>query len=100
MSSAHADSAPAETSVTVRFWASARAAAGVPEQVVPVDGTVRLLELRAAVIAAHPEAETLPRVLGVCSALVDGTPVGSRDPGDVEVRPGSVVEFLPPFAGG
>jgi molybdopterin synthase sulfur carrier subunit len=42
----------------------------------------------------------LAAVLGVCSVLVGEQPVGSQDPGAVEVRAGDTVEFLPPFAGG
>jgi hypothetical protein len=42
----------------------------------------------------------LAEVLAVCSALVGDLPVGSADPGEVIVRPGETVEFLPPFAGG
>jgi hypothetical protein len=39
-------------------------------------------------------------VIGVCSFLVDGQPVGRRDPAAVELGPDAVVEVLPPFAGG
>ena len=39
-------------------------------------------------------------VLGRCSFVVDGDPVGGRDHGSVTVRPDSVVDVLPPFAGG
>ena len=35
-----------------------------------------------------------------CSVLIGDRPVGRADPGDVVVPPGSVVELLPPFAGG
>lgn len=93
------DPAHAETHVTVRYWASAKAAAGVAEEVIAVDGPVRLSELRETAVARHRPSD-LEKVLAVCSALVDGTPVGSRDPGEVEVPPGATVEFLPPFAGG
>jgi hypothetical protein len=41
--------------------------------------------------------ERLSRVLGYCSFLVDGSAVRDRD---VSLAPGSVVEVLPPFAGG
>ena len=85
--------------VTVRYWASARAAAGVPSDELAVAGTVSLAELRDRAVALHPGTR-LEAVLAVCSALVGDRPVGSRDPATVEVRPGDVVEFLPPFAGG
>jgi molybdopterin converting factor small subunit len=85
--------------VTVRYWAAARAAAGVATDDLPVPGPVTLAHLRDRAVALHPETR-LEAVLGVCSALVGDRPVGSRDPASVEVRPGEVVEFLPPFAGG
>jgi molybdopterin converting factor small subunit len=85
--------------VTVHYWASARAAAGVSSDVVSVDGPVTLAELRARAVALHP-GTNLAAVLGVCSVLVGDQPVGSRDPASVEVAPGGTVEFLPPFAGG
>ena len=85
--------------VTVRYWASARAAAGVASDGVEVTGPVSLADLSRQAVSLHPGTR-LEAVLGVCSALVGDQPVGSRDPETVEVRPGDTVEFLPPFAGG
>jgi molybdopterin converting factor small subunit len=85
--------------VTVHYWASARAAAGVAADDIAVDGRLTLAELRERAVALHPGTR-LAAVLGVCSVLVGDQPVGSRDPGSVEVVPGDTVEFLPPFAGG
>lgn len=79
--------------ISVRYWAGARAAAGVAEE--SYDGPLTVAELRDAAIARHPESDRLAAVLGVCSVLVDG-----RQPTEAVVQPGSVVEFLPPFAGG
>jgi molybdopterin converting factor small subunit len=42
----------------------------------------------------------MARTVGVCSVLVGDRPVRSQDPATVAVAPGSVVELLPPFAGG
>jgi molybdopterin converting factor small subunit len=92
--------AQGETDVTVRYWAAARAAAGVGEDRIPTDGPLTLAEVRVRALALHPEADTLPRVIASCSVLVGDTPLGRRDPADVTVAPGSSVEFLPPFAGG
>ena len=86
-------SPPLATTITVRYWAVARAAAGLP--VALYAGPLTVAALREAAIARHPESDRLPGVLAVCSVLVDG-----RQPGDDVVQPGSVVEFLPPFAGG
>jgi len=94
------DEARPETEVTVRYWASARAAAGVAEERFPAPESFSLADLVAAAVARHPDAPGLERVLHVCSVLVDGTPMGSSDPAAVLVAPGAAVEFLPPFAGG
>lgn len=85
--------------VTVHFWASARAAAGVASEEVAVTGPVTLADVVRRVLAAH-EDPRLERVLAVCSVLVGEMPAGAHDPGEVVVRPGDTVEFLPPFAGG
>jgi sulfur-carrier protein len=85
--------------VTLRYWAAAKAAAGVAEDVVPVAGPVMLAELLERAVALHPDSR-LHAVLGVCSVLVGDRPVGSRDAGSVQFGPGETVEFLPPFAGG
>ena len=87
-------------SVTVRYWAAARAAAGVEKDVVPVADGTTLADVLAAVSGLHPEGTRLPDVLAVCSVLVGDRPVGSRSPGDVPLAPGDTVELLPPFAGG
>ena len=86
-------------SVTLRYWAAAKAAAGVGEDVVPVTGPTTLADLRERAVALHPGTR-LEAVLGVCSVLVGDRPAGSRDPAAIEVAPGQTVEFLPPFAGG
>jgi len=85
--------------IRVRYWASARAAAGVAGDDLPVDGPIMLDEVVRRAVALHPGTR-LPEVLKVCSALVGDLPVSSDDPGRVVVEPGSSVEFLPPFAGG
>ena len=85
--------------IRVRYWAAARSAAGVAEEEVPVTGPLSLTALRAAVVERHPGG-AFADVVGVCSVLVGERPVSSGDPGQVVVRPGETVEFLPPFAGG
>lgn len=91
---------PSETNVIkVHYWASARAAAGVPGDDLLVTGPLTLLEIRAHAVALHPDT-ALGAVLAVCSTLVGDLPVGTADPGALVVQPGSTVEFLPPFAGG
>jgi molybdopterin synthase sulfur carrier subunit len=86
--------------VCVRFWASARAAAGVPEVVVPVAAEVALDTLVGLVLDRLPDRDRLRSVLEVCSVLVGDRPAGAAERSSVRVPPGSTVEFLPPFAGG
>lgn len=86
-------------SVTVRYWAAARAAAGVESDLLEVTGPVSLAEVTHQVLALH-RGTRLEDVIGVCSVLVGDRPAGTRDPARVVVEPGATVEFLPPFAGG
>ena len=85
--------------IRIRYWAAARAAAGVAEEELPVEGPVRLGELVGRLVARHGDSR-LREVIAACSVLLGEQPVGSRDPDDVVVAPGTSVEFLPPFAGG
>jgi molybdopterin converting factor small subunit len=82
--------------VTLRYWAAAKDAAGVAEQIVVAD------TLAAALAQAGDggaRARLVP-VLERSSFLVDGNPVGRRAAEAVPLAEGSVVEVLPPFAGG
>ena len=86
--------------VTVRYWAAARAAAGVDSDTVDVGDGTTLAVLLKTVRELHADRPRLPDVVGVCSVLVGDRPVGATDPDDVAIRPGDTVELLPPFAGG
>ncbi|QIK75207.1 MoaD/ThiS family protein [Nocardioides piscis] len=98
MSAQRGGEVAAET-ILVRYWAGARAAAGVDQDVFEVAGPVTLAEVVRRVLAAHPAPAVEPTIRA-CSVLVGDRPVSSRNAADVEVGPGSTVEFLPPFAGG
>ncbi|MBA3524241.1 MAG: MoaD/ThiS family protein [Geodermatophilaceae bacterium] len=78
--------------VTVRYFAGARAAAGVAEESMTAS---TLSELRSAMVRAH--GEPLAPVLESASFLVDGVSV--RDPATT-LADGATVDVLPPFAGG
>jgi molybdopterin synthase sulfur carrier subunit len=80
--------------ITVRYFAGARAATGVDEEQLPVSRSWPLEELAGHLAQRHGPA--LGRVLAAASFLVDET-AGSRDR---VVPAGSVVDVLPPFAGG
>lgn len=88
-----------ETAITVRYWAGARAAAGTAEDVLDASPGMTLADVVALVLARHP-GDRMARTVAVCSVLLGEQPVGTRDPGSVVVPAGSVVELLPPFAGG
>jgi molybdopterin converting factor small subunit len=79
-------------SVTVRYFAGARAASGVDTE---AREAATLDELVGQLVDAH--GEKLARVLTACSFLVDGTSTRDRA---LSLAPGAVVDVLPPFAGG
>ncbi|MFS3127165.1 MoaD/ThiS family protein [Nocardioides sp. Bht2] len=85
------------TSITVRYWAAARAATGRHDDDFPAIEPLTLAELRSLVVARHPDADA---VLGLCSVLVNDRPVNGDAALEHQVRAGDSVEFLPPFAGG
>lgn len=82
--------------VSVRYWAAARTAAGRAAD--EYGDCASLADLIAAIRDRH--GQPLAAILTVSSFLVDAAPAGKRDHGAVLVPPGSVVEVLPPFAGG
>ncbi|GAA4685955.1 MoaD/ThiS family protein [Streptomyces chumphonensis] len=82
---------------TIRYWAAAKAAAGVAEEGYEA---ATLAEALDGARARHSERPEFARVLQRCSYLVDGDPVGTRPHGTVPLSQGGTVEVLPPFAGG
>ena len=80
--------------LTVRYWAAARAAAGVSEE--QATGGAAISVLIGELSARH--GERLAAVLTRCSFLLDGEQVHR---GADRVLPADgVVDVLPPFAGG
>lgn len=80
---------------TVRYWAAARAAAGTTSDDVHA---ATLADALAQVRGRHDEQ--LTKVLAVCAFVVDGDPLGARDPASVPLDGVELVDVLPPFAGG
>ncbi|MET9327839.1 MoaD/ThiS family protein [Tsukamurella sp. NPDC003166] len=77
----------------IRYFAAARAAAGVSEETVPLPDGASVAEVADLLAARHPE---LGRVLTRCSYLLDEVAVR-----DLEApATGSMLDVLPPFAGG
>jgi molybdopterin synthase sulfur carrier subunit len=92
----------AETSVSapqvqIRYWAAAKAAAGVADELVEARSVADVLE---AARERHRDDPRFDKVLSVCSFLLGEVPLGKRDPSDVSVADGDVIDVLPPFAGG
>ena len=83
------------TTVTVRYFAAARAAAGVEVEKIQVASAATIADLLDAMRAAHgPE---LARVLARCSYLLDEVAVRDHS---VPVANATSLDVLPPFAGG
>jgi sulfur-carrier protein len=83
--------------VTLRYWAAAKAAAGVPEEQVEA---ATLADALAGVTARAGGRPELAKVLDRCAYVIDEEPVGTRPHEFVVLAEGAVVEVLPPFAGG
>lgn len=82
---------------TIRYWAAAKAAAGIAEEHYEA---MTLAEALESARARHGERADFSRVLLRCSFLVDGDPVGHRPHETVRLSEGGFIEVLPPFAGG
>lgn len=80
--------------MTVRYFAAARAAAGVDHEAVDVDDAATVADLVEVLRGRGPE---LTRVLARCSYLRDGVAV--RDIATPLGR-AQTIDVLPPFAGG
>lgn len=81
--------------VTVRYFAAARAAAGLSSEDVDVGDGATVADVLDAVVSRH--GDTLGKVLVACSFLADSVAV--RDHA-TPLRPGAELDVLPPFAGG
>jgi sulfur-carrier protein len=81
-------------SVTVRYFAGARAAAGVPQEELPLAPGSTVAALVGMLVERHGPA--LGRVLAASSFLVEEVSAGSER----VIPAGATVDVLPPFAGG
>jgi sulfur-carrier protein len=81
--------------VTVRYYAAARAAAGVETESVEVPPGATVDILLKTVRATH--GDDLGRVLDRCSFLLDEVAVRDRE---LSLHDGALLDVLPPFAGG
>lgn len=81
--------------VTVRYFAAARAAAGTESETLDVPGGASVDDLLAVARERHDPA--FARVLERCSYLLDEVAVRDRS---TPVPAGATLDVLPPFAGG
>lgn len=81
--------------ITVRYFASVRAASGVNEEVVDFRDGATVADVLRQVETHH--GDRLRQVLSCSSLLIDELVVHDRL---TPATPGSTVDVLPPFAGG
>jgi len=88
--------------VTLRYWAAAKDAAGVAEEKVEAETLATALAEGLAAVNDRPggDADRLRLVMARSAFLVDGQPAGTRPPDSIRLSGDSVIEVLPPFAGG
>lgn len=89
-----AQPAPSDPSITVRYFAGARAAAGVDQESVALPTGSSVADLLVELARLRPP---LAQILERCSYLADEVAV--RDLA-LPLRAGATVDVLPPFAGG
>ena len=83
--------------VTIRYWAAAKEAAGLPEETLEA---VTLAEALNAAVASRSSGGPLRDILARSSVLVNSTRVNKNAAQDITLSDGAVIEILPPFAGG
>ncbi len=83
------------TTVTVRFFAAARSAAGATEEKVAVGEPATVGDVLRAVVDVH--GRRLEEVLRRCSYLLGETAVHGLE---TPITNGQILDVLPPFAGG
>ena len=81
--------------VTVRYFAAARAAAGVHSEDIDIGNGATVSDALEAIAARH--GESLSKVLPACSFLLDSVAVRDRE---TVLPPAAKLDVLPPFAGG
>ncbi len=79
----------------MRYFAGARAAAGVPSEALELADGARVSDALESVGLRH--GDDLKRVLGACSFLLDAVAVHDLD---TPLASGAELDILPPFAGG
>ena len=81
--------------ITVRYFAGARAAAGVPSEDLELTDGATVADALDLITARH--GKQLSKVLAACSFLLDSVVVRDQT---VPLPPSGHLDVLPPFAGG
>ncbi len=81
--------------VTVRYFAAAAEAAGIPQEVVEIPAESTVAHLLEELVGRH--GDRLEQVLKRSSLLVDEVVVRDRE---ALTPTGAMIDVLPPFAGG
>jgi sulfur-carrier protein len=83
--------------VTMRYWAAAKHAAGIAEE--SVDAAT-LAEALDAARQRHSDNPRFSDVLALSSFIIDAKPAGRRANDVIVLEDQATIEVLPPFAGG
>ncbi len=83
--------------VTIRYWAAAKHAAGITEESVDARTLADALDIARQ---RHSDSSRFSDVLGISSFLIDEKPVGRNANDVVVLGEKTIIEVLPPFAGG
>jgi molybdopterin synthase sulfur carrier subunit len=83
--------------VSIRYWAAAKEAAGMSEELVEADTLASAL---TTVLAQRSADDRLRQVMARSSFLVNALPVRREAHEQTVLEDGATIEVLPPFAGG
>ncbi|KAJ7773212.1 hypothetical protein B0H16DRAFT_141971 [Mycena metata] len=92
------ESEPAQVSINVLYFAAASTATRLSHELVPVPARLRLSSLADILVARHPNATSLRKILEGSKWSVDAEMVD--DPEEVELKGGEDVAVICPVSGG
>ncbi|KAJ7475798.1 hypothetical protein FB451DRAFT_1033567 [Mycena latifolia] len=88
-----------QVEINVLYFAAASTATGLSSERVPIPANFRLSELGGLLVARHPEARDLRKILDGSKWSVDAEMVDD-DPESVELKGGEEVAVICPVSGG
>ncbi|KAF8206517.1 hypothetical protein K438DRAFT_1577964 [Mycena galopus ATCC 62051] len=87
-----------ELEINVLYFAAASTATGLSQELVPITAGLRLSDLNELLVARHPKATALRKILDGSKWSVDAEMV--EDPVAVELKGGEEVAVICPVSGG